>query len=168
MSQVEQDGISRDSIEKDDGESGMDCREDLLDAWIRMAAGVRGNRLLKSFSLNEMLVCNFLCRSGSSKGEITATEIGHRLRLLKSQMNKILTELEERGIVERYRSGNDRRKVYIRLTGEGRVSYLKEHDRVLMIFDSIRDSLGDENTCRLASLLLRATEAVDRYVDGIL
>ena len=35
-------------------------REELLRAWMSLSAYIRGNRLLRELSMNEMLVCNLL------------------------------------------------------------------------------------------------------------
>ena len=38
--------------------------EKLLDAWMAMAIGIKGNRILKTLSFNEMVICRLLCQAG--------------------------------------------------------------------------------------------------------
>ena len=89
-------------------------REELLRAWMSLSAYIRGNRLLRELSMNEMLVCNLLYRRQEEGGPpVTATELCARTQLLKSQVNHILTAMESRGLIERARSQADRRVVSI-------------------------------------------------------
>ena len=74
-------------------------REELLRAWMSLSAYIRGNRLLRELSMNEMLVCNLLYRRQEEGGPpVTATELCARTQLLKSQVNHILTAMESRGL----------------------------------------------------------------------
>ena len=43
-------------------------REELLRAWMSLSAYIRGNRLLRELSMNEMLVCNLLYRRQEESG----------------------------------------------------------------------------------------------------
>ena len=43
-------------------------REELLRAWMSLSAYIRGNRLLRELSMNEMLVCNLLFRRQEEGG----------------------------------------------------------------------------------------------------
>lgn len=139
-------------------------REALLDAWMAMTAWIRGNRLLKTFSLNEMLILSALCRREEAGGPmLTATELCGATRLLKSQVNRILTSLEDRGLLERLRSREDRRMVYLRLRGDAPSLYRQEHAHVLEILDNVCGALGEEGTRQLTALLSRATAAAAQY-----
>ena len=52
-------------------------------------------------------------------GEVTSTAISARAALTPATVTTIVDNLEERGLVERYRSGSDRRVVHARLTTRG-------------------------------------------------
>ena len=63
-------------------------QEALLEAWMAMTAWIRGNRLLETFSMNEMLILSALVRRQELGGPmLTATELCQTTRLLKSQIN---------------------------------------------------------------------------------
>lgn len=139
-------------------------QEALLEAWMSMTAWVRGNRLLKTFSMNEMLILSALCRRQEAGGPLlTATELCQTTRLLKSQVNHILTAMEDRRLIERLRSREDRRVVYLRLCGDAAALYRQEHTHVLEILGAVCGALGEEGTRQLTSLLSTATAAAAQY-----
>ncbi|MBR2521690.1 MAG: MarR family transcriptional regulator [Coriobacteriales bacterium] len=140
---------------------GDEQKEELLNAWLQMSLCVRGNRLLKNLSLNEVAVCNYLYRNRDSGKEITATHICEEFRIFKSQMNKVISSLEEKGVIERYQGLDDKRKLCIRLKEDKLSIYLDEHEHVLQIMDAVEKSLGKENTAQLANLMKMATAAVN-------
>ena len=53
-------------------------------------------------------------------GEVTSTAVSARVALTPATITTIVDNLEERGLAERYRSGEDRRVVHLRLTARGR------------------------------------------------
>lgn len=140
-----------------------ETREDLLRAWMAMGVYIRGNRLLQDLSMNEMLVCNVLADRAPDQPPVTATELCQRTQLLKSQINRILTSMEDRGLIERTRSPEDRRVVYIRLREEALPRYQREHAHVLTVLEAVRSALGEEDTRQLTALIQRATAAVTQY-----
>lgn len=121
-----------------------------------MSIWIKGNRLLKTLSFNEMLICNTIV----SNKEITAAQLCTITQLLKSQMNRILTGLETKGIIKRTKSESDKRKTIIQLTETGYELYSKEHDHVLSIVNKITETLGEESTFELASLMNKAIDAL--------
>lgn len=51
---------------------------------------------------------------------LTQTDLGGRLRLEKSTVSRLVSQLESRGWVERRRAGHDGRVLLLTLTGQGR------------------------------------------------
>ena len=138
--------------------------ETLLGAWMDMALHIRGNRLVTSLSFNEIVVCSMLYRNmQEGVGMLTATDLGNRTKLLKSQLNKVLTVMEEKGLIERIRSEEDKRKIYLKLREERLSVYLEEHEKVMLIVHQVCTSLGEEKTRVLSELLLEAVAAVDKF-----
>ena len=141
-------------------------QEELLHAWMQMSVFIRGNRLLAEFSFNEMMICGLLYRRQESGATpLTATELGEQTNLLKSQINHILTAMEQRGLVERTRCTTDKRVVYVRLSEEGRRLYAREHDRVMEILKAVYGEFGSEKTRELTAMLKKATSIVNNYMD---
>ena len=144
----------------------MDRRveEALLGAWMDMALHIRGNRIVTGLSFNEIVVCSMLYRSmQEGVGMLTATDLGSRTKLLKSQLNKVLTLMEEKGLIERIRSEKDKHKIYLKLQEESLSVYLEEHEKVMVIVHQVCVSLGEEKARMLSELLLEAVAVVDRY-----
>lgn len=140
----------------------MNMEEALLGAWMDMALNIRGNRLVTGLSFNEIVVCSILYRSRQAGAEmITATDLGKRTKLLKSQLNKVLTVMEEKGLIERIRSEQDRRKVYLRLRDEKLPVYLEEHKKVMEIVHQVYLRLGEDKIKLLTGLLVEVVDAVD-------
>lgn len=144
--------------------SAQPSQEALLEAWMGMTAVIRGNRLLDGLSMNEMLICNVLCQRLQQGGPpVTATELCRHTRLLKSQINHILTSMEKRRLIQRVRSQEDRRSIHIQLREEALPLYQREHQTVLEILGTVCAALGEDGARQLTELLTRATAAAAQY-----
>lgn len=140
----------------------FDRQEALLQAWIDMSLLVRGNRLVSGMSFNEIVICRILHQRQLQGGEpVTATELCTRMQLLKSQINKILTTMEDAGLIERVRSQVDRRRVDIHLLPRAEELYQTAHKGILEIMTYVCSRLGEEQSQMLAGLLQEAVAAVD-------
>ena len=138
--------------------------EALLKAWIDMTLHIRGDRIVNGLSFHEIVICNILYQSMYGDNEpLTATDIGQRTKLLKSQLNRILTSMEEQGLIERFRSETDKRKVYLKLCEDKLHIYLEEHAKVMHLMHAVCQSLGKEKVISLTALLEEAVKAVDEY-----
>ena len=138
----------------------METSEALLSAWLELTANIRGNRILRDLSLNEIMVLRHLIREGGEEG-MTASALGSRLKLLKSQMHKVLSGLEERGYIGRRRSGGDARYVSVLPTGAGVDAYNSEHGKIMRLMDHVVASLGEENAVTLTKLIREAVSAAE-------
>lgn len=139
-------------------------QENLLLAWMEMAVCIRGSRFLSNLSFNESLVCNLLYRQRQSGGPpLTATELCRKTRLLKSQMNQVLSGMEKKGLLCRETSPSDRRSVSLSLREEAIPTYLEEHRHILKIVDQVCSQLGPDRTAELTKLLHAAVAAVTEF-----
>ena len=105
-----------------------------------------------------------LLRHSTPANPMTATDLIRRTRLLKSQMNKILTALEARGYISRTRAELDKRMIYILLTQEGVDAYLEEHKNVDAILNQLVTKIGPERALYIARELGEITEILDNIV----
>lgn len=144
----------------------MDTSEELLTAWLKLTANVRGNRILKELSLNEIMILRLIHQEGGKAG-LTATDITQRLKLLKSQTHRVLTELESRGMIVRRRDGKDARTVRITVTDVGVEVYAREHRWIMEIVDGVARRLGPEDCARLTALVFRALEAAEEVKEEL-
>lgn len=133
----------------------MQLNEVLLGAWLKISTAINNSRLVSEMSYNESLICNILYRNATEHPDVllTATDLCTETKILKSQMNRILTQLEEKNLITRERSAQDRRKVYVRLTTEQSNAYLKQHDQIITLLDDIIAKLGEEKTLEIIEVL---------------
>ena len=103
-------------------------------------------------------------RHNEDADPITATDLIRRTRLLKSQMNKILTTLEKQQMISRARAESDKRLIYIRLTEKGKYAYLDEHKKVEGILSELIERLGEQRAANLTNELRDFIEVLETIV----
>ena len=133
----------------------------LLDAWLKLTSTLWNTRLVNSLTYNEAHVMGLLLRFSTESSPMTATDLIAHTRLLKSQMNKLLTSLERRGLIMRSRAQTDKRQIHIRLTPEGETAYQEEHKGVEAILDKVIERLGAARALEIARELTDVTAIVD-------
>lgn len=79
----------------------------LLAAWLSLTSTLWNKRLVSTLTYNEAHVLGILLRAEDTGRDCTATTLIAQTRLLKSQMNKVLTTLEGKGFLLRMRSEAD-------------------------------------------------------------
>ena len=136
----------------------------LLYAWLDLSSTLWNTRIVNSMTYNEAHIMGLLLRFGSEEHPLTATDLIRRTRLLKSQMNKILTALENQGFISRTRASTDKRMIHIHLTEEGRSAYLEQHKGVENILSSLIARFGEERALSVAQDLSEITSILDEIV----
>ena len=142
----------------------MYAGDKLLDAWLNLTSTLWNTRLVSSMTFNEAHVLGILLRHQSDEEPMTATDLIRRTRLLKSQMNKIITSLEGRGYVSRVRASLDKRMIHIHLTAEGERAYLEQHKAVEDILEQLIERIGAERALLVAAELSEITGILDDIV----
>ena len=138
--------------------------EQLLDAWLNLTSTLWNTRIVSSLSYNEAHVMGILLRRSTKDAPMTATDLIRRTRLLKSQMNKILTRLEERGYITRVRSAQDKRMIHVQLTPEGERAYLEEHKDVEALLHQLVSRIGADRALSVARDLFEIIDVLDSLV----
>ena len=125
-----------------------DMNEALLNSWLRLSTSINNPRLVSEMTYNESLVCNILYQQShdANSQPITATDLCRKTNMLKSQMNRTLTQLESKGMITRQRSEQDKRQIFITMNLEQCHSYEHQHERILRILDDVIHKLGDEKS----------------------
>ena len=139
----------------------MSLNQYLLTAWLRLSGVIKKRKIVKTLSYNEAIVCNYLLNKEDCS---TATEICRVSGIKKSQMNRILNSLEERNIIYRERSSNDKRIMYISLNMENMALYQKEHKGVMEIMDTIIERIGPDKAALAADLVVEISGCVDEII----
>jgi DNA-binding MarR family transcriptional regulator len=137
--------------------------EQLLTAWLKLSSCIWNRRLVNGMSYNEALVFNLLNKQEEKDKHYTATELCSLTNLLKSQMNRILCQMEDKGLIQRIRSNEDKRNIYIMPTDKGREAYLKEHQEILGIVRQVIDKLGYKKAEQTIEVL---NEVADAFKDA--
>ena len=123
--------------------SEQEVHEDLLVALRRIirATDLHSKRVSRESGLTIPQIV--VLKSVRDLGEVTTSAISRQVSLSQATVTLILDRLEERGLVERYRSTRDRRIVHSRLTQEGRLALRKApallHERFLREFADLSD-----------------------------
>lgn len=136
--------------------------ERMLAAWLRVTTSVSQVHQLRDLRYNEALICNILMKNEIEHPgrRLTATDLCRESHILKSQMNRTLQCMEEKGIIERQRSTEDRRRVYTRLRSDS-VIYERQHDQVLDTVGAIAKRVGVDNVDQIVSLLNAISDAAE-------
>lgn len=140
-----------------------ELNEKLLRAWLKMSTSVVNNRVMTELSFNEALICNILFREQlvNQNLRVTATELCNKTKMLKSQMNRTLNQLEVRGIIHRERSTEDKRQIFVTMNPEHAGLYHQLHKRILNLVDGIIGQIGEDKATMAADLLSEIANAAD-------
>ena len=140
--------------------------EELLAGWLKLSTSIVNSRVVSELSVTESLVCNILYKNylDNPEKEITATELCNETKMLKSQMNRTLNELEKKGIIIRERSQTDKRQVYVKMDLEHADPYHRQHERIIKIVDEIIARVGMEKAAQIVDLLTEVTSIADELL----
>lgn len=128
--------------------------EKLLDAWLRVSLTINSERVVSEMPYNESVICNILYRNereGTGK-RITATDLCNYTKILKSQMNRTLTRLEEKNIITRERSSTDKRQIYVRFNMDKADLYIQQHAKILKLVDAFIEKFGKEKASEIIEM----------------
>ena len=141
--------------------------ERLLSAWLTLSSTLWNERVVSGMTFNEAFVCNLLSHQAQEAPDqpLTATDLCERTRLLKSQMNKVLSEMEKKGYIQRLRSTRDRRQIFLRLTEAGQRAYAAEHAGITAILDQLIADIGEEKALHTADAVLEMTRSFKRITN---
>lgn len=148
------------NITKGDHMENLD--EKLLSAWLQLSILISNDRVVADMPFKEALVCNILSKEDGSR--LTATDLCEKTKTLKSQMNRVLNSMEEKGLICRERSTEDKRQVYVKLNWEQSEAYQKEHSKNLQLVNAIIDKLGKEK----AQSIIEDLEAISAIAEEVI
>lgn len=142
-----------------------DQNEELLRAWLHLSTTINNDRLTSELPYNEALLCNILYSNQQESPEriLTATDLCRRSHMLKSQMNRTLQSMEEKGIILRHRSETDRRQVYITLNKTSDL-YRRQHESILTLVNRIADKLGPEQVAAAIDLFTKISTTAEEIL----
>lgn len=128
--------------------------EEMLRAYLGLCANLWNRRLTSSMPFNEALVCYYIAKAESlGQSHVTATWLCEQTQIVKSQMNRILNTLSEKGILCRRRSQQDKRLVFLTLNPDQENLFLQEHCRNLRLVRQLQEKFGLQRSRELTALL---------------
>lgn len=132
----------------------MNLTENLLSSWLRLTTIIDNERIVSEMPYNETIVCNILYRHMLEQTDslLTATDLCQRTHMVKSLMNRTLNSMEEQNLIERIRSNEDKRKVYIKLNENALEGYLKQHSQILELIDCMIQKFGKEKAIEIMNI----------------
>jgi len=122
---------------------------ELLDAWIRLSTILKNKRYMVNLSFNEGVICHILYKELKDRNNrigLSVKSLCEKTNLLKSQVHKIIIGLEEKKMVKRIKSEEDKRVVYVSLNENEIGIYKKEYNMVLKLIDNLVKNLGEEKS----------------------
>ncbi|MGN1054207.1 MAG: MarR family winged helix-turn-helix transcriptional regulator [Erysipelotrichaceae bacterium] len=133
-----------------------EINENILSSWIRLMLAIDSERLIKDMPFNEAVICNLLYHDDK---KMTATDLCEITGMKKSQMNRTLTAMEDKGMIKRERSLDDKRQIYISIDENNKDIYMKMHENTLKIVEKIASKLDKkelEEVIRVFNLVAEA------------
>ncbi len=124
---------------------------ELLDTWINLITSINSNRLTSKMPLNDSIILRLLYQAKDKP--ITATYLCQKLGMQKSQMNRILENMEKQNLITRERSIDDKRNIIIKLNTKQMELFTQQHQEIIQYIDNIINKLGTTKTKQTIELL---------------
>ncbi|BCD88992.1 transcriptional regulator [Pseudomonas solani] len=86
-------------------------------------------------------------------GEMESHQLAHQACILKPSMTGVLVRMERDGIVRRWKSPQDQRRVYVGLTEVGQQCFVSMSDGMESNYQRIQAQFGEEKLQQLLGLL---------------
>lgn len=140
--------------------------EQLLEVWLRLSVIISNDKLVSDMPYNEALICNLLYENHLQcpENNLTATDLCNHTKMLKSQMNRTLKSMEEKGIITRHPSDSDKRQVYIMFDTESEI-YKKQHRKILDLIDIMVKKVGEENSIKILEALNIIADTAEETIE---
>lgn len=87
------------------------------------------------------------------QGELESHQLARLTCILKPSMSGVLARLERDGLVRRWRSAEDQRRVFVGLTEEGQQRFVEMSGDMELNYRRLVDQFGDEKLGQLLRLL---------------
>lgn len=117
---------------------------ELIHAWVQLSCILRNSRFTKALPYNEAIIMLQLYQAPDQV--LSIKQITEQTHMLKSQVNRTINALEEKGLLERCEATGDRRLGFVRLRKERLELFLQVHAESLQIADDISSIIGPEDT----------------------
>lgn len=143
-----------------------DFNERLLQSWLRLSTSICNERIVSDLPYNESLICHLLYKQQLEHPEccLTATDLCRETKILKSQMNRTLGNMEEKGLIVRERSDKDKRQVFVKFNSEQMKIYEEQHRKILNIIDELIIKIGEEKAEEAMTLFNLVADTAEEVI----
>lgn len=121
----------------------------LRQSWIRFF----GEPKLREAFFGLVLLIRHNCESKPEQPGVTVSELARQLNQSNAAVSQKITILEQKGLVERTVSPEDRRVYYIRLTPQGHQSLSQAQQWLRDQLSGVLEQMGPEKSTQLLQLL---------------
>lgn len=126
---------------------------------------IKYDKMLENLNFNDLLVCGLILKNEKENKLTQAKDISDYLQISRPAVNTILNRLEEKNIIERVRSKENRRSVYLKLTINAYQKYKDERLKIMGMMSKVVNILGFENTKTLIELLSKVNNIMEEEVE---
>lgn len=133
--------------------------ERLVTDWLLISNIIRNNRIINDLPYREVIVIAILKRHNC---QMTFKDLTIQSKILKSQLNKTLNNLEKKQFIVKKINEFDHRSKMIYLTEEGIKEYDSFHPKALQLGKEIIDILGNDNAETLALIFEKVIKEQDK------
>ncbi len=134
----------------------------MAESWKRLKRGAEKNLTRSGISVAELQILRVLREEGSSPMNRFSAET----MLSQPTITGVVDKLEQRGLVERVRSREDRREVLIAITAAGNDSFVKGMDLHREFVARVFSVLEDDEADAVATLLKKLADASDAFASA--
>ncbi len=110
----------------------------------------------------EIFVVIFIEKTGRS---VLPSEISSEMDISTARIAAALNNLEKKGLITRQIDVNDRRKILVDLTADGRELALKHKQMALKATAHMLELLGEEDSKNLIRIMGKLTELMPKFFD---
>lgn len=121
-----------------------------MTSWLKMILSVDGEHVVSQLPYNEAVICNLLLDNPNK--QMTATDLCGITKMQKSLMNRTLTSLESKKLIERIRSSEDKRLVLVKLVNDVNNIFMKQHEKTLKYVDKVLNRIGKDKANEIIAL----------------
>ncbi|GEM_PF-2818566 len=138
----------------------------LMTAFMRFQRTRRKAPLHEKFNRSEvMLIGAIMHLQMESEEPVTVSRLSQKLRVATPTVTKLLSAMEEKGIVERTVSRRDRRKIIVSFTEAGLEMGKKAQEHFMQDLSNLVALLGEEDTRSLIRILDKVAEDHDKRTE---
>lgn len=119
--------------------------------------------------MSEMVVFGALMKISEEKeegGPLPMSELVQEVDVSKPALSQIINKLENKGLVERIFSKENRRATYLAFTDKGQEIYHREHDEMVTALNTIVKKMGVEDTKTFIHLLSRLHGIIEELLQN--